>query len=836
MLGSIGNCLAKDRMRETTTAASRFSHGSHHVVPGATNVSDAIDWSSYQGGIPSIYIHRRLLAAACLNERFAMQTTSHILANNLGFPRIGPKRELKHAVEGYWKGTLNSGQLLDQARQIRKENWQRQQAAGIDLIPSNDFSFYDHMLDACALLGAVPDRFEWDGGTVDLETYFVMARGHPDRPEATPMEMTKWFDTNYHYLVPELHEGSEFKLSSNKPIDEFLEARDLGIETKPVLVGPITFLALGKSVSNNSDFNRLELLDAILPVYEQVLRQLSEQGASWIQLDEPILVTDLSQPWLEAVEQAYQRLGKAKGQTRLLLATYFGQLRDNLDSVAQLPIDALHWDATRAAAEMDSLLEKLPGHMTLSMGVVDGRNIWRNDYQQSLQLLEKGKLKVGTERLMIATSCSLLHVPVSLQPEKHLDPELLSWLAFADEKLVELEALAKLTAGSGDNSLLYDNQRILQRRRTSDRIHNKSVIERLDAISEEDAQRKTPFAQRRKKQQETLNLPLLPTTTIGSFPQTAEVRQARAKYRRGDLSSEKYQQFLEEVTRKCVQTQEEIGLDVLAHGEFERTDMVEYFGQQLKGFAFTENGWVQSYGSRCVKPPFIYGDVSRPNAMTVKWIEFAKSLTQKPMKGMLTGPVTILQWSFVRDDQPRSQTAHQIALAIRDEVADLENAGIPIIQIDEPALREGLPLRNSEWKGYLQWAVKAFRLASSGVKDETQIHTHMCYADFNDIIDAIAELDADVISVEASRSRMELLKAFTDFRYPNDIGPGIWDIHSPRVPTVEEMAGLLRQAAKVIPKEHLWVNPDCGLKTRRWEEVIPALENLVVSARQCRQS
>jgi 5-methyltetrahydropteroyltriglutamate--homocysteine methyltransferase len=766
----------------------------------------------------------------------------NIRTHNLGFPRIGAKRELKRALESTWAKRITKTQLAETAKAIRAENWRAQQAAGIDLIPSNDFSLYDQMLDTSALIGAVPERFHWQGDKVNLATYFAMARGvtssgaaHADCNHgslATALEMTKWFDTNYHYIVPELHAGQTFQLACTKPFDEFAEALALGIRTVPVIIGPLTFLLLAKTRGQN--FDPLWLLPKLLPVYAEVLRRLQKQGAEWVQLDEPALCLDLTPEQRAAFATAYAQLREAVPGLKILLATYFGELRDNLPTACRLPVDALHFDAVRAPHELDRLLAELPTTMQLSLGVVDGRNIWRNDFEDSLKLLRTAVKAIGNERLIVSPSCSLLHSPMGLKHETKLDAEFKSWLAFAEEKLSEVGLLAQLVNQTGDSAALLENRKAIASRRNSPRIHDAVVKLRAEAVSAADLQRQSPFAARNAKQQTRLNLPAFPTTTIGSFPQTEEVRAARARFKKGELSSADYEKFLEQATTECVRWQEEVGLDVPVHGEFERNDMVEYFGEQLAGFAFTENGWVQSYGSRCVKPPIIFGDVSRPQPMTVRWSKFAQSLTRKPMKGMLTGPITILQWSFVRDDQPRRETANQIALALRDEVHDLETAGLSVIQIDEPALREGLPLRRADWPEYLNWAVDAFRLASTGVRDETQIHTHMCYCEFDDILASIAALDADVISIETSRSNMELLGAFAQFHYPNDIGPGVWDIHSPRVPSAEEMLGLIRAAAKVIPKERLWLNPDCGLKTRRWEEVKPALINLVAAARQAR--
>lgn len=764
-----------------------------------------------------------------------------LFTHNLGFPRIGEQRELKRTTEAYWKGQLSEEELLKTGAELRRVNWLTQKAAGIGLIPSNDFSHYDQMLDMSCLLGNVPPRFGWQGGDVDLALRFQIARGVANTHDGacgcgnkgtTASEMTKWFDTNYHYIVPEFQAGTTFALSSTKPFDEFAEALALGITTKPVLIGPLTYLFLGKS--HDEGFDRLALLERLLPIYGQILTRLSAQGAEWIQLDEPILALDLDADWQAAFVSAYRQLRAAAPAVKLLLATYFGELRDHMDLAASLPIDALHIDATRAERELAPLAAKLPAPVILSVGVVDGRNIWKNDFDRSQRIVERVKAMLGVARVWVAPSCSLLHSPVSLRRETTLDAEFKSWLAFAEEKLSEVVAISRLGTVEGDPLALHHNQLAVQSRRVSPRIHRPEVKARSAAVSPEDSRRLSPFARRQQKQHTALNLPLFPTTTIGSFPQTTEVRNARARWKKGELSETDYVAFLQHETEECVRFQEEADVDVLVHGEFERNDMVEYFGEQLDGFAFTANGWVQSYGSRCVKPPIIFGDVRRARPMTVEWAQFAQSLTARPMKGMLTGPITILQWSFVRDDQARSETARQIGLAVRDEVIDLEAAGIRIIQIDEPALREGLPLRRSDWQHYLAWATEAFRISASGVRDETQIHTHMCYCEFNDIIESIAALDADVISIETSRSNMELLEAFTHFRYPNEVGPGVWDIHSPRVPSIEEMTALLEKAAAVLPVRNLWVNPDCGLKTRGWEETKAALKNMIEAAQQMR--
>ncbi|HEY3454348.1 MAG TPA: 5-methyltetrahydropteroyltriglutamate--homocysteine S-methyltransferase [Bryobacteraceae bacterium] len=748
-----------------------------------------------------------------------------LTATNLGFPRIGVHRELKKALEDYWAAKLSEADLLAKAKELRRLHWQWQQDAGITHIPSNDFSLYDHVLDTVAMTGAIPPRYGANHGMVDLKTYFAMARGSSEGAGVTAMEMTKWFDTNYHYIVPEFEPGQAFHLASNKAIDEFLEAKALGIHTRPVLLGPISFLLLGKSRS--PAFDPISLLPALVPVYEDVLRRLSDAGANWVQIDEPCLVLDLSEPARAAFAGTYSRLSAAAPRIKILIATYFDSLHSNLPTALALPVAGLHLDLVRAPGQLDAALAQAPSHLTLSLGVIDGRNIWKADLSHALSLVEQAVLALGSGRVFVAPSCSLLHVPVDLDAETDLE-EIKDWLAFARQKLHEVFTICAATPE------LEANRASNERRRVSIAIHDPEVKRRIANLNGQNHQRANPYPERRKKQQAALGLPLIPTTTIGSFPQTKEVRAARAAQKAGKLSRNDYDSFLREQIEQAVHFQEDVELDVLVHGEFERNDMVEYFGEQLSGFAATSNGWVQSYGSRCVKPPIIFGDVKRLRPMTVEWSRFAQSLTARPMKGMLTGPVTILQWSFVRDDQPRSETCRQIALAIRDEVADLEAAGIRVIQIDEPALREGLPLRQSDWPAYLAWAVEAFRLASSIAKDETQIHTHMCYAEFNDIIEAIGALDADVISIETSRSRMELLDAFARYRYPSEIGPGVYDIHSPRIPSTEEMLALLEKALAVLKPEQLWVNPDCGLKTRSWQEVRPALAAMVAAAKLLR--
>jgi 5-methyltetrahydropteroyltriglutamate--homocysteine methyltransferase len=768
-----------------------------------------------------------------------------MLTQNLGYPRIGSQRELKKACEQYWAGSIDHNQLQAAAQQIRSDNWNAQREAGIDLIPCNDFSFYDQILDMCLVTGCVPRRFsEIASGKLsyELDLYFAMARGYQkDGQDITAMEMTKWFDTNYHYLVPEFERNQQFRLFSEKPITEFhLAQQQLGKAAKPVLVGPVSFLLLGKE--KEKGFHRLELLNRILPVYKELLEKLEARGAEWIQFDEPFLVMDLDKQEQEAYDVAYKYLRKNFPHLKLMVATYFECTGQNIAVASSLPVDALHVDLQRCPSQLDDLLKtNFPKSNTiLSLGVVDGRNIWINDLQKSLTFIQKAKAALGENRIMIAPSCSLLHTPVDKAAEKvteGMPEEVLPWLAFARQKLDEVALLKELSKASPSEKALEQfkaQQKIVEQRRTSTRTVNPAVRERLSNLAPEAFNRTSVFAQRQPKQKSALALPMFPTTTIGSFPQTDEVRSMRRKFKNGTIDRIVYEEFLEKEILDSIRWQEEIGMDVLVHGEFERNDMVEYFGEQLAGFAFTINGWVQSYGSRCVKPPVIYGDVFRPLPMTVKWTSFAQSLTKKYMKGMLTGPVTILRWSFVRDDQPLKDTCWQIGLAIRDEVKDLEEAGIRIIQIDEPAIREGLPLRRENWAYYLDWAVKGFRLSACTVADDTQIHTHMCYSEFNDIIDSIAAMDADVITIETSRSQMELLEAFNDFRYPNEIGPGVYDIHSPRVPSVEEMSSLLQKAMLVLPAENIWVNPDCGLKTRHWPETKLAVENMVEAARTLR--
>ena len=767
------------------------------------------------------------------------------LTTNLGYPRIGPDRELKRATEAYWKGELGGDELLATGARLRKENWETQRAAGIDLIPCNDFSYYDHVLDTVALVGAVPARYGWKGGgeDVDLDTYFAMARGaQREGLDVSAMDMTKWFDTNYHYIVPEFGPGQSFKLVSSKIFDEFEEAREAGVNAKPVLLGPVSFLLLGKAKGGDVGFNPLaKLLDPVTEAYSLVIERLAGAGAEWIQLDEPCLVGDPPPEAFTGLERAYGRLADVKGSARLILQTYFGDVGDAYPTLRDLPVDALGLDLVRGAKNLELVRKHgVPEDKWIVAGVVDGRNVWITDIEAALQQLEGlTELMGGSERLMVGASCSLLHVPIDVRRETQLDDELRSWLSFAAKKLDEIVALKRgLDEGRGAiEAVLERNRAALESRHTSTRTQNPQVRQRLADLDSSAGRRQSSFAARRAAQRETLGLPkLLPTTSIGSYPQTAEVRMMRLRYRKGEITADEYERFIEEETRKVIELQEDIGLDILVHGEFERSDMVEYFAQQLEGYAFTQHGWVQSYGSRYVRPPILYGDIHRPEPMTVRWFRFAQGLTDKPVKGMLTGPVTMLKWSFVRDDQPRSETCRQLALAVRDEVLDLEAAGAKVIQVDEPALREAMPLRHSDWDDYLSWAVEAFRLASGGVADSTQIHTHMCYSEFNDIIDSIAALDADVLLIENARSDAELLDVFRRFEYDNEVGPGVYDIHSPRVPAVDEMAEQIRASLGILGGSQLWVTPDCGLKTRSYEECVPALRNMVEAARQVRSN
>lgn len=784
---------------------------------------------------------------------------NHPITHNLGFPRIGADRQLKKALEAYWRGDISQSDLEAIGRELRLKHWQLQADAGIDLIPTGDFAWYDQVLTLSATLGNIPLRHRKShivptaGHThdaeccatpsealvqstqnaccdIDLDTLFRVARGRAPSGSATSAsDMTKWFDTNYHYLVPEFHAQQEFALSWTQIIDETAEALALGYNAKPVILGPLSYLWLGKEKAEH--FDRFDLLDALLPAYEQLLQALANTGVEWVQIDEPILVLDLPSKWQQAFERVYHKLKHP--HVKILLATYFGALGENISTAVNLPVAGLHIDAVRAPEQVLTLIDRLSTHKILSIGIVDGRNIWRNDLQKSLNLLHTAYTRLG-ERLWIAPSCSLLHSPVDLDREVKLDADIKNWLAFAKQKVNEVATLKNLLVDAKNlaaQAQLKESNAAVRARSTSAKIHNPVVQARIKSVTAADAERTSPFPQRIIAQQKALNLPLFPTTTIGSFPQTSFIRKTRSQFKNGEIGENEYEQKIKLEIADCIARQEQLDIDVLVHGEAERNDMVEYFGEHLDGYAFTQYGWVQSYGSRCVKPPIIYGDISRPFPISVHWASYAQELSSKPVKGMLTGPITMLFWSFVRDDQPRATTALQIALALRDEVVDLEKAGIKIIQIDEPAIREGLPLRIKDRADYLAWAVFAFRVSASGVKDETQIHTHMCYSEFNDIIKAIADLDADVITIETSRSDGDLLHAFEKFNYPNDIGPGVYDIHSPNVPSVENMANLIRRAAQRIPIERLWVNPDCGLKTRHWPETEESLKRMVSAAK-----
>ncbi|EPB0881915.1 5-methyltetrahydropteroyltriglutamate--homocysteine S-methyltransferase [Yersinia enterocolitica] len=753
-----------------------------------------------------------------------------ILNHTLGFPRVGLKRELKKAQESYWAGNSTQEELLNVGRELRARHWQQQQQAGVDLVPVGDFAWYDHVLTTSLLLGNVPERHQNADGSIDLDTLFRIGRGRaPTGTPAAAAEMTKWFNTNYHYMVPEFQQGQQFKLGWTQLLDEVDEALALGHKIKPVLLGPVTYLWLGKV--KGEQFDRLSLLQDILPVYQQVLGELAKRGIEWVQIDEPALVLELPPEWLDAYQPAYQAL---QGQVKLLLTTYFDSIGHNLDIIRALPVQGLHVDVVAGQDDIAELNATLPQEWLLSLGVINGRNVWRADLSHWFERLQP---LVNSRPLWLGSSCSLLHSPIDLSEETRLDAEVKSWFAFALQKCAELALLTQALNAPSEAKLaeLAAYSASIRARRASSRVHNPQVEQRLAAITAQDIERQQPYEARATAQRKRFNLPAWPTTTIGSFPQTTEIRGLRLDFKQGRLDGKNYRTGISEHIKQAIAEQERLGLDVLVHGEAERNDMVEYFGEHLDGFVFTQNGWVQSYGSRCVKPPVIIGDISRPEAITVEWAKYAQSLTDKPVKGMLTGPVTILCWSFPREDVSRETIAKQIALALRDEVEDLEKAGIGIIQIDEPALREGLPLRRADWQAYLQWAVDAFKLNAAVAQNDTQIHTHMCYCEFNDIMDSIAALDADVITIETSRSDMELLESFEDFAYPNEIGPGVYDIHSPNVPSVEWIEALLRKAAQRIPAERLWVNPDCGLKTRGWPETRQALANMVLAAQRLRE-
>ncbi|WP_323085569.1 5-methyltetrahydropteroyltriglutamate--homocysteine S-methyltransferase [Providencia alcalifaciens] len=752
-----------------------------------------------------------------------------VINHTLGFPRVGLKRELKRAQEDYWAGKIDQSALLETGYQLRVRHWEQQKNAGVDLLPVGDFAWYDQVLTTSLLLGNVPPRHQNENGSVDLDTLFRVARGRaPTGKPAAAGEMTKWFNTNYHYIVPEFQQGQKFKLSWNQLFDEVDEALKLGHNVKPVVIGPITYLWLGKV--KGPAFDRLSLLKDLLPAYQEILARLAEKGVEWVQIDEPALVLDLPIEWQNAYQQAYQSLA---GKTNLLLTTYFDGISHHLDVIKQLPVQGLHVDVVTGKDDIVALHQALPKDWVLSLGLINGRNVWKGDLGEKFQRV---KPLLGERTLWVGSSCSLLHSPIDLNDETRLDAEVKSWFAFALQKCEELALLTKtLNQPTAENiTALETYSAPIRARRTSSRVNNVEVAQRLAAINAKDIERTRPYVERAELQRQRFNLPLWPTTTIGSFPQTSEIRSLRLDFKKGNVDQLNYRTSISEHIKQAIKAQELLDIDVLVHGEAERNDMVEYFGEHFDGYVFTQNGWVQSYGSRCVKPPVIIGDISRPEAITVEWAKYAQSLTDKPVKGMLTGPVTILCWSFPREDVSRETIAKQIALALRDEVDDLQKAGIGIIQIDEPALREGLPLRRDEWNDYLTWAVDAFKLSAAIADDKTQIHTHMCYCEFNDIMDSIAALDADVITIETSRSDMDLLDAFEDFDYPNEIGPGVYDIHSPNVPNVEWIVALLRKAAQRVPVERLWVNPDCGLKTRGWTETRQALANMVEAAKKLR--
>ncbi len=745
---------------------------------------------------------------------------------SIGYPRIGAKRELKVALENFWKGDISETELQTVAKDLRRKNWQTQKENGVDLISSNDFSFYDQVLDTICLLGAIPKRYKWDGKEVSLKTYFAMARGsQTSELDVSALEMTKWFDTNYHYLVPELSKDQTFQLSTNKPFEEFKEAKKYGFNTKPIILGPLSFLLLAKGLDG---YKTINLLGKILPIYKEIIKKLSELGVEWIQIDEPILVKDLDSQVVSQIKNTLNELKKSSGSSKILVATYFEDLNEEVkNEVFGSDIDILHLDLVRGNRNKSYVKNS---KKQLSLGLIDGRNVWKADLQGKIEFIKNNT----SGDVIIASSCPLLHTPYDLDLEQKVPEEIKRWLSFSKQKLQELNIIKNFINNNTHQAELKKNTDDVQDRKTSKLIYDNAVKDRIKIINKSITDRKSPYTIRAKVQKDIFTLPKYPTTTIGSFPQTSDVRQARAKFKRGELDEKSYEKFLEEKTIDAIRKQEKIGIDVIVHGEFERNDMVEYFGEQLKGFTFTSSGFVQSYGSRCVKPPIIYGNVSRPKPMTVRWSKFAQDQTKQIVKGMLTGPITILQWSFVRDDQHRKNTAQEIAFAIRDEVQDLEKNGIRMIQIDEPALREGLPLKKKDWKEYLEWSVNCFKISSGIVKDETQIHTHMCYAEFEDIINSIAALDADVISIETSRSRMGLLTTFEKFKYPNEVGPGVYDIHSPRVPTKDEMKELIKKASKLIDPKRVWVNPDCGLKTRGWPETTAALEKMVEAAKELR--
>lgn len=755
----------------------------------------------------------------------------------LGFPRMGVNRDLKKATEAYWGGKISQAELLSEAKRLRLAHWKIQKDAGVDIIPSNDFALYDQVLAHIQDFGAVPERYS-SAGLDPVDTYFAMGRGHQKGGVDVPsLEMVKWFDSNYHYVKPTLQDNQTFKLSANpKAVVDFLEAKEAGIHTRPVLVGPVSFLHLGKADRGQS-VQPIDLLEKLLPVYEELLTKLKEAGATTVQIDEPILVLDLPAKAKAAFKPTYEKLLSLGDKIpQLVFATYFGDIVHNLEAVPK-DVYAVHVDLVRNPEQLDAVIGALGPKTVLSAGVVDGRNIWKTNFKRAIETVETATQKLGADRVIVATSSSLLHTPHTLASEKKLDPEIADWFSFASEKAVELAVIAKaVTDGPASvKEQLEANAKSIQARATSERTNDPAVKDRQSKIAESDYNRKSEFTKRLDQQQKKLNLPLFPTTTIGSFPQTKEIRLSRSKFTKGEISAAEYDKFIEQEIDNSIKIQDELDIDVYVHGEPERNDMVQFFGEQLKGYTFTTHAWVQSYGSRCVRPPIIVGDISRPAAMTVKESKYAAGASKKPMKGMLTGPVTCLRWSFPRDDVHQSVQAEQLALALRDEVVDLEKAGIDVIQVDEPALREGLPLRaGKEREAYLDWAVKAFRLSTTGVEDATQIHSHFCYSEFQDFFHAIAALDADVLSIENSKSDAKLLAVFVDSEYPRHIGPGVYDIHSPRVPSEQEIKDRIEEMLQYLRPEQLWINPDCGLKTRQWAETKEALANMVSAAKHFR--
>ncbi|AOW05338.1 cobalamin-independent synthase [Yarrowia lipolytica] len=747
-----------------------------------------------------------------------------VLSSVLGFPRIGANRELKKITESYWGQKASVDELFKVGKELREINWKKQKDAGVDIIPSNDFSFYDHILDHSQLFNVIPERYA-KYNLAPIDTVFAMGRGlQRDNVDVPALEMVKWFDSNYHYVRPTFTNATEFKLNGQKPVDEYLEAKALGIETRPVLIGPVSFLALGKADTDSLDLEPITLLEKLLPVYTEILQKLHAAGAKTVQIDEPVLVLDLNEKVQAAFKTAYEYLAKQKDIPEITIATYFGDVRPNLKAIEGLPVAGFHFDFVRVPEQLEDAIKLVGDDKTLSVGVINGRNIWKTDFAKAIKVVEQAKEKLG-DRVVVATSSSLLHTPVDLANEHKLDPSIKDWFAFATQKLGEVVTVAKAVSGADVKADLEANAASIKARAESPITFNKEVRDRQAQINEEWKNRKSAFPQRLEAQKKHLNLPLFPSTTIGSFPQTKDIRINRNKFTKGEITAEEYEKFIEKEIQDVVKFQDEVGLDVYVHGEPERNDMVQYFGERLNGYVFTQNGWVQSYGSRYVRPPIIVGDISRARPMSVKESQYAQSITKKPMKGMLTGPVTCLRWSFPRDDISDKDQSEQLALALRDEVLDLEKAGVYVIQVDEPAIREGFPLRDGPARDdYLKWAVDSFRISTAGVEDSTQIHSHFCYSDFNP--STIVSLDADVVSIEFSKkNEPQYLKDFAS--YPNQIGLGLFDIHSPRVPPQEEFEQRIEEILKFIPKEKVWINPDCGMKTRKWEETKKQLTNMV---------